>query len=111
MSEEHALDFHARLSNSLIRNFQLRKANYIAIGAHLATVENITSLKIAEEKIVAPTLLIVGSHDGCISPKRTIKHFEKKIKDITICEFGECGHVSFSEDPQGFLKCLKDFLK
>ena len=111
MSEEHALDFHARFSKELINNYQKRKANYIAIAAHLASAENLTSLKIAEEKIIAPTLLIVGSHDGCINPQRTIKLFEKKIKDITVCEFSECGHVSFSEDPLSFSKCLKDFLK
>ena len=61
------------------------------------------------KKIQSPTLLIWGELDDA-TPLSDAKRMEKEIKDAGLVVFDGCGHYSFLEQPQLFLRVVASFL-
>jgi len=61
------------------------------------------------KKIQSPTLLIWGELDDA-TPLSDAKRMEKEIKDAGLVVFDGCGHYSFLEQPQLFLRVIASFL-
>lgn len=61
-------------------------------------------------QIQAPTLLIWGEQDTA-TPLSDAKKMERLIPDSGLVSFPGCGHYAFLDNPFGFQKVLKEFLK
>lgn len=63
----------------------------------------------AAEKIICPTLLLLGAQDKMTPASRT-KALEEAIPDSTVKILSGTGHALMAEQPNQVTDCLKDFL-
>ncbi|GHO95708.1 alpha/beta hydrolase [Reticulibacter mediterranei] len=60
-------------------------------------------------RIACPTLVIVGEHDGPVPPD-VAREYAAKIPGARFAMILEAGHVSNLEQPEAFLKAVREFL-
>lgn len=63
----------------------------------------------ALHKITAETLVISGKHDG-LNPPKLGREIANMIPHSTFVEFEESGHAPNAEEPEKFMKVVKNFL-
>ena len=63
----------------------------------------------AAARVACPALLILGREDR-MTPAKAGRALASKIKDATVAEILDCGHMMMVEQPDETLDCLKRFL-
>lgn len=84
--------------------------NPLGIKAALLAMISRTDTTGSLEKTKIPVLLITSENDKII-PKETMQKMAKNTKNSTLVTLSESGHASMVEDPAGFSKAVRDFLK
>lgn len=71
--------------------------------------EDLSCMEPRLKMIKAPTLLLWGEEDQ-ISPLRSARTFHRGIKNSRLVIIKDCGHVTFTDQPEKSFTAMKDFL-
>jgi pimeloyl-ACP methyl ester carboxylesterase len=88
----------------------IMRFNPMGIKAALLAMISRTDTTQSLEEIEIPVLLITSEDDKVI-PKETMESMASKIKNATLVNLENSGHMSMIENPDGFKNAVRDFLQ
>lgn len=101
-------DIHPKIIENFVKRMQLPNAKM----AFMSTLLGLKNSEILTEKlssITVPTMVIWGELDPVI-PVKYADSIVSTIKDCRFYRMDGCGHTPYVENPEGFVKIVKEFL-
>lgn len=102
--KKHPLDTIEVLKTSFVYNYMWGPSEFKATGT-LKNYDNYSSLK----DIDVPVLLIIGEYDEVL--EETAKDFENEIPNAKLKTVKNAGHSSMTDNPEEYVRFVKDFLQ